>query len=68
MARLYVEGPAAAGESPRMTVARMMRALDDQAAVEGHRVAGDVTIMEYPRSALALTATYRLEADVVPAV
>lgn len=66
MGRMYVEQECHASETPRESVARLMAELDRTAAEAGHRVAGDVTIMEYD-SPLEITRHLRLEADVVPA-
>lgn len=67
MPRMFVEGEIAYGESPRAAAHRLMKTLDDEAAKEGHRVTGDVTIGEYPPATFGII-TLRLEADVTPAV
>lgn len=67
MPRMFVEQKCPASETPRAAVTRLMHELDEAAAKEGHRVVGDVTIMEYD-SPLELTHHLRLEADVEPAV
>jgi len=68
MPRMFVEDNPVNGESPRGVVSRLMRALDDEAAKQGHRVAGDVAILQYPASVFEPAPKVRLEADVVPSV
>jgi hypothetical protein len=65
---MFVEDTPTATETPRALVSRLMAELDDRAAREGHRVAGDVTILEYPKSVFEFAPKIRLEADVQPAV
>ena len=68
MPRMFVEDTPVAGESARALVSRLMAELDRNAAIEGHRVAGDVSILEYPKSVFEYAPKVRLEADVTPAV
>jgi hypothetical protein len=65
MRRMFVEDKCPRSESPRAAVARLMVELDRAAAEVGHKVVGDVTIMEY-ESPLELTRHLRIEADVAP--
>lgn len=65
MGRMFVEQKCPASESPRESVARLMAELDRTAAEAGHRVTGDVAIMEY-ESPLEITRHLRLEANVTP--
>jgi hypothetical protein len=66
MRRMYVEQQCPTTETVRQSCARLMAQLDNQAATQGHRVTGEVTIMEYD-SPLVTTRHLRLEADVKPA-
>lgn len=65
MPRMFAEDWLAVGESRRAGVARLMAALDDEAAKVGHVVRGDVTISE-GESPLMPAPFVRLEAEVVP--
>jgi len=68
MPRMFVEDHPVNGETPRAVVQRLMAALDTEAAKQGHRVAGDVSILQYPESVFEPVPKVRLEADVIPAV
>jgi len=68
MARMFVEDAPVGNESARSLVQRLMVELDRSAAQEGHRVVGDVSILEYPKSVFEFAPKVRLEADVSPAV
>lgn len=65
MGRMFVEQKCPRTETPRESVARLMHELDQAAATAGHKVTGDVTILEY-ESPLEITRHLRLEADVSP--
>lgn len=64
MPRMYVEGEVLNGASRRDAAAYLTRELDQKAEAEGHRVIGDLTILE--GEAGALTTIMRVEADVEP--
>lgn len=64
MPRMFAEDWLAVGESRRAGVARLMAALDVEAAKAGHVVSGDVTISE-GGSPLMPAPFVRLEAEVV---
>ena len=66
MARMFVEGRKGTYDSVRTACSMLMRELDDEAAKNGHRVVGDVTIIEVENAIAG--HCLRLEADVVPAV
>ena len=66
MKRMYVEAPVFTDATDRDAVAYLMRQLDDEAAKQGHRVVGQVSVLEGPPG--AFTKIMRLEADVEPAV
>lgn len=68
MPRMFAEAQVVSSSSLRDTVQRLMRELDDVAAREGHRVVGEVTILEGQRSRLDIGRTVRVEADVEVAV
>lgn len=64
--RMFVEGEwSLLTESPRAASQRMMRELDDAAAMKGMVVSGDVAIAVSERGLFGLPRTMRLEADVV---
>lgn len=64
--RMFVEGEwNDLHESTHEASQRMMRELDDAAAMQGMVVEGDVSIAVSERSLFAIPRTMRLEADVV---
>lgn len=64
MARMFVEDFIAVGKTARGATRRLMVELDRAAAGEGHRVVGDVTILEFEHT--LGERSLRLEADVEP--
>ena len=63
MARMFIEGVIGSNDTPRSAAQMLMRELDAEAALHGHRVVGDVSIYEV-ESALLPGQMIRLEADV----
>ena len=65
MPRMFVEGEFTDREGVRMAARRLMAELDKEAAKNGVRVEGDVSIATSEPSIFAVPRTMRLEADVV---